>query len=59
VAVPKKKTSKAKRDQRRANWKITPPNVTRCATCAAPVLSHRVCAACGTYRGKQVVQAAD
>ncbi len=59
MAVPKKRTSKMKRDQRRANWKITPPNVTRCASCAAPVLSHRVCLSCGTYKGKQVVQVAD
>lgn len=58
MAVPKKRTSKQKRDQRRANWKISPPNVIRCAACAAPVLSHHVCTTCGTYRGKQVVQAA-
>jgi len=59
VAVPKKRTSRQKRDQRRANWKISPPNVTRCASCAAPVLSHRICPACGTYKGKQVVQVAE
>ncbi|HWV37607.1 MAG TPA: 50S ribosomal protein L32 [Vulgatibacter sp.] len=59
MAVPKKRTSRQKRDQRRANWKISPPNVTRCASCAAPVLSHRICPACGTYKGKQVVQVAE
>lgn len=59
MGVPKKRTSKQKRDQRRANWKVSPPNVTRCASCAAPVLSHRICPSCGTYKGKQVVQVAE
>lgn len=59
MGVPKKRTSKQKRDQRRANWKVSPPNVTRCASCAGPVLSHRICPACGTYKGKQVVQVAE
>jgi large subunit ribosomal protein L32 len=59
VAVPKKRTSKQKRDQRRAHWKITPPNVTRCPSCNAPNLAHRVCQDCGTYKGKQVVAAAE
>ena len=59
MGVPKKRTSKQKRDQRRANWKVSPPNVTRCASCAAPVLSHRICPACGNYKGKQVVQVAE
>lgn len=59
MAVPKKRTSKMKRDQRRAHWKITPPNVTRCPSCANPILSHRVCANCGTYKGRQVVAAAE
>jgi len=56
MGVPKKRTSAQKRDQRRAHWKITAPNVTNCSNCGEPVLSHRVCAKCGNYGGKQVVE---
>jgi len=31
------------------------PNVTSCAGCGAPKVSHRVCAACGAYDGRQVM----
>ncbi|MBQ4611493.1 MAG: 50S ribosomal protein L32, partial [Clostridia bacterium] len=30
MAVPKRKTSKARRDQRRANWKLTVPGIVEC-----------------------------
>lgn len=57
MAVPKKRTSSQKRDQRRAHWKLTAPNVVKCSNCSEPTLSHHVCKACGTYGGRQVVQA--
>jgi large subunit ribosomal protein L32 len=56
VGVPKKRTSKQKRDQRRANWKVSAPNITRCPKCQEPVMPHRVCPSCGTYRDRQVVE---
>lgn len=57
MGVPKKRTSSQKRDQRRANWKITAPNVANCSNCGEPVLSHHICPACGTYGGKQITDA--
>jgi large subunit ribosomal protein L32 len=56
MAVPKRKTSKAKRDSRRsANAKLTVPNTVECPQCHEPKLPHRVCAACGYYKGSEVV----
>ncbi|HOH69220.1 MAG TPA: 50S ribosomal protein L32 [Sedimentibacter sp.] len=56
MAVPKRRTSKAKRDSRRAaNAKLTVPNTVECPQCHEPKLPHRVCAACGYYDGKEVV----
>lgn len=56
MAVPKKKTSKARRDKRRSNvWKLTLPGMTKCPKCGEYVLSHRVCKNCGTYAGKEVI----
>ncbi len=53
MAVPKRKTSKSRRDKRRAHDFITPPNVILCPNCKEPKLPHTVCLKCGTYRGKK------
>lgn len=56
MAVPKRKTSKAKRDKRRANWKLSIPGFVACPKCGEPIMGHRVCKACGTYNGKEVIK---
>ena len=59
MGVPKKRTSSMRRNRRRAaNFKITPANVTLCPKCKEPVMSHRVCAACGVYKERQVTEGA-
>ncbi|MCL1794939.1 MAG: 50S ribosomal protein L32 [Oscillospiraceae bacterium] len=59
MAVPKNKTSKARRDTRRNNvWKLAMPGHVLCA-CGEYVLSHRVCKACGKYNGKEVIKIED
>ena len=56
MAVPKRKTSKARRDSRRANnFKLAQPNLTECPQCHEKKLSHRVCKHCGYYNGVQVI----
>ena len=56
MAVPKKRTSSARRDKRRANHdKVTAPGLSPCPNCEEPMLSHRVCPACGHYRGREVI----
>lgn len=55
MGLPKKRTSSMRRNRRRAaNFKIKPANVTLCPKCKEPVLSHRVCPSCGSYKGQQV-----
>jgi large subunit ribosomal protein L32 len=54
MAVPKRKTSKARRDKRRAQHGITIPRVQLCPTCRQPKRSHRVCPNCKTYKGRDV-----
>lgn len=56
MAVPKRKTSKSKRDMRRAHWKITPQRPIDCPQCTEPMLPHHVCPKCGYYKGREVVQ---
>jgi large subunit ribosomal protein L32 len=56
VAVPKRRTSRAKRNQRRAQHdKVTAPNLIPCPSCGDMMVPHRVCPSCGQYKGKKVV----
>ncbi len=56
MALPKKKVSKARRDKRRANWKLTVPGLVACPQCRELKLPHVVCASCGYYKGREVVK---
>ncbi len=56
MATPKGKTSKARRNSRRANWKLSLPGIVKCPRCQKMKLSHRVCKSCGYYDGEQVVK---
>jgi large subunit ribosomal protein L32 len=55
MAVPKKKTSKSKRNMRRAHDFITPANVVVDSTTGEYKLRHHISLTDGTYRGKQVI----
>ncbi|MCL4110594.1 UNVERIFIED_CONTAM: hypothetical protein GTU68_035568 [Idotea baltica] len=56
MAVPKKKTSKAKTRARRAsNWSLNAPARSTCPQCGQVKVPHRVCGACGHYGGRQVI----
>ena len=55
MAHPKSKISKQRKRKRRTHKKLEMPNVTKCPNCESPVLRHRVCGACGQYRGKQAI----
>lgn len=55
MAVPKRRTSRMKRDQRRAQHdKVTAPNLMACPQCGDMTVPHRVCASCGYYKGRAV-----
>ncbi|MBN2527837.1 MAG: 50S ribosomal protein L32 [Deltaproteobacteria bacterium] len=57
MAVPKKKTSKARRDRRRANHdRVSQPAISDCKECGAPTVPHQACPECGVYRGRQVIE---
>ncbi|MEM9194562.1 MAG: 50S ribosomal protein L32 [Myxococcota bacterium] len=57
MAVPKRRTSRMKRDQRRAQHdKVTAPNLIPCPNCGEMMVPHRVCPACGHYKGREVTE---
>ncbi len=56
MAVPKKKISKSRRNQRRAHHVLAAASYVECANCGELKRPHHVCGACGQYDGRQVVE---
>jgi large subunit ribosomal protein L32 len=55
MAVPKKKTSKSRRNMRRSHHALRGSAYAECANCGELKRPHHVCAACGHYDGREVV----
>ena len=55
MPVPKRKTSKSRRDKRQANKGIKPKAFTFCSNCSEPTMPHQVCMTCGFYKGVKVI----
>lgn len=55
MANPKRRHSNTRTNSRRAHDYLTVQAATFCPHCHAPRISHRVCPACGYYRGKQII----
>lgn len=56
MAVPKKKTSKAKSRSRKASaWKLGAPSRSTCPRCNSVKRPHHVCGNCGWYAGREAV----
>ncbi len=56
MAVPKKKVSRARRDSRRAHDRLKPSAWVECPNCGELKRPHHVCAACGQYRDREVIE---
>ena len=56
MAVPKRKTSKQRKNKRRASsYRLNKAKVVECPNCHEMKLPHRVCPSCGHYAGKEIV----
>ncbi|MCS7307960.1 MAG: 50S ribosomal protein L32 [Aquificaceae bacterium] len=58
MAVPKRKTSKWRRDQRRSQnffSKLSTLSLSTCPNCGELIMPHRACPYCGYYKGREVV----
>jgi large subunit ribosomal protein L32 len=53
--VPKKRHTKSSRNQRRMHLFLNTPSFAKCPKCGKAVLTHRVCAFCGYYKGREVI----
>jgi large subunit ribosomal protein L32 len=56
MAVPKRKVSRARRDKRRSVVdRLSAPAFSVCDNCSELKVPHRVCAACGFYKGREII----
>ena len=55
MAVPKRRTSKARKRKRRTHYKDVRVIAGRCE-CGEPRLPHHACPTCGKYDGRQEVE---
>jgi large subunit ribosomal protein L32 len=56
MPVPKRKTSKKRRDQRSANKGLKALSITSCQTCKDPIAPHSACNGCGYYKGVKILR---
>ena len=54
--LPKRKRSKASKGAHRAHNAIKSAAIVECPHCHRPMMAHRVCPACGYYRGRDVLE---
>ncbi len=52
---PKRQHSKQRGRKRRTHDAIVMSQLSACANCGKPIISHRVCPFCGHYRGAQIL----
>lgn len=55
MAVPFRRTSKSVKRKRRTHFKLTVPGMSKCSNCGEMKLPHRICRACGSYKGRSVL----
>ncbi|MGQ9525902.1 MAG: 50S ribosomal protein L32 [Armatimonadota bacterium] len=57
MALPKRKTSKSSRDQRRHSaWRLRIPGLVPCSRCHEPKLPYHACPSCGFYGSRKVLE---
>jgi len=55
MSHPMRKHSHGRQGKRRSHWNVSTPSTSVCTQCGKAVLPHRVCSACGFYRGRAVI----
>ena len=56
MAVPKRRTSKRVRNQRRSHHALKAPTLISCNNCGTLTRPHKICGQCGYFKGTEVVQ---
>ncbi|MBO0334435.1 50S ribosomal protein L32 [Sneathiella sp. CAU 1612] len=59
MAVPKRKTTKSKRNMRRAHDALVGTQAQECPNCGEMKRSHHICGACGHYGDREILETGD
>ena len=59
MAVPKRKTTPSRRNNRRSHDSLGLANFVECSNCGEPKLSHQICPSCGYYSKREVLRIED
>ena len=59
MAVPKRRTSKSRKNQRRSHHALPAPARAKCPQCSEAKPPHRVCRECGYYDGAVRIEIAE
>ncbi len=57
MAVPRNRSSNARKNSRRAHMAKKKVITTKCSNCEKKILSHRMCPYCGFYANRSIVGA--
>jgi large subunit ribosomal protein L32 len=57
MAVPRNRTSNARKNSRRSHHAKVAKNLQTCSNCSNPRISHRICPHCGFYDGRLIINA--
>lgn len=55
MGVPRHKTTKSSKNQRRQHLFLKQPTLSVCPKCGKPVAPHVLCKNCGYYKGRMVI----
>jgi large subunit ribosomal protein L32 len=55
MAEPKKRLTSTRSGNRRSHLALKKLKLATCPKCNEPIVSHRVCPTCGTYKGEQIL----
>lgn len=56
MGLPSKRRTKTSKLERAAHFALKKTPLNSCPKCGQPVMSHRACAKCGTYKGQAVIE---
>ncbi len=55
MGLPGKRLSRSSKRRRAAHFALKPKTLKECPQCKKPILPHRVCPYCGSYKGRDII----
>lgn len=56
MGLPSKRRTKTSKKERASHFALKKTNLNTCSKCGKPVLPHRACSKCGTYKGQEIIK---